>query len=288
MIRKVSVGAGPWGAEVVQQDFEYQTSGGATAFSGSCSFDASGQSVAFAEFGESSAFACTITPAGGEAWKLHLARVGDGRSAQLNGKVSLLIDLVTGQFEVLLSGGLDSSLVVGLLAEAGQHDLKTFSIGFEAAGGEQGDEFKYSDVIAQHFATDHHRIRIDTDRLLPALGDAVGAMSEPMVSHDVVAFYLLSQEVSRHVKVVQSGQGADEVFAGYHWYPPMTTAPGLGVDTYAAAFFDRTHDEMAEVVQPEHLLEEDVSRAFVKRHFERPGAETAVDRALRLDSRRLH
>src|SRR6056297_2134574 len=51
---------------------------------------------------------------------------------------------------VLLSGGLDSSLVVGLLAEAGQRDLSTFSIGFESVGGEQGDEFLYSDIIARH------------------------------------------------------------------------------------------------------------------------------------------
>ena len=46
-------------------------------------------------------------------------------------------------------------------------------------------------------------------------------MSEPMVSYDNVGFYLLSQEVSKHIKVVQSGQGADEVFGGYHWYPPL-------------------------------------------------------------------
>jgi hypothetical protein len=85
VIRKMSVGAGPWGAEVVQQDFEYRSSGGATGFSGTCSFDASGQSVAFAEFGEASAFACTITPTGAEPWTLHLARVGDGKSALLNG-----------------------------------------------------------------------------------------------------------------------------------------------------------------------------------------------------------
>ncbi|MUM35966.1 asparagine synthase-related protein, partial [Mycolicibacterium sp. CBMA 361] len=99
----------------------------------------------------------------------------------------------------LLSGGLDSSLIVGLLAEAGQHGLATFSIGFESAGGEEGDEFKYSDVIARHFDTDHHQIRIDSSRMLPALSGAIGAMSEPMMSHDCVAFYLLSQEVSRHV-----------------------------------------------------------------------------------------
>ena len=68
---------------------------------------------------------------------------------------------------VLLSGGIDSSLVVALLAEAGQHGLKTFSIGFESAGGESGDEFEYSDLVAQHFGTDHHRIQIDSARLLP-------------------------------------------------------------------------------------------------------------------------
>jgi asparagine synthase (glutamine-hydrolysing) len=120
---------------------------------------------------------------------------------------------------VLLSGGLDSSMVVGLLAEAGQRGINTFSIGFESVGGEEGDEFKYSDVIAREFDTDHHRIRIGTDRMLPALHNAVAAMSEPMVSHDAVAFFLLSQEVAKHVKVVQSGQGADEVFAGLPLVP---------------------------------------------------------------------
>ncbi|MGH8870049.1 MAG: N-acetylglutaminylglutamine amidotransferase [Actinomycetes bacterium] len=186
---------------------------------------------------------------------------------------------------VLLSGGVDSSLVVGLLAEEGQQGLSTFSIGFEAAGGEEGDEFKYSDVIASHFDTDHHRIRIDSTRLLPALGDAVSAMSEPMVSHDAVAFYLLSEQVSRHVKVVQSGQGADEVFAGYHWYPPMAqTARDGAVDTYAEAFFDRPHTEMADVVTAPYLLEAGASRDFVAAHFARDGAETPVDAALRLDT----
>ncbi len=187
----------------------------------------------------------------------------------------------------LLSGGLDSSLIVGLLAEAGQAGLLTFSIGFEAVDGIEGDEFRYSDVIAERFGTDHHRIRIGTERLLPALGDAVGAMSEPMVSHDAVAFFLLSQEVARHVKVVQSGQGADEVFAGYHWYPPMmdeSAAAGGGLATYAGAFFDRPHGEMAEVVGAAHRCDHDASREFVAAHFARPGANAPIDRALRLDA----
>ena len=184
----------------------------------------------------------------------------------------------------LLSGGLDSSLVVGLLAEAGVQDLLTFSIGFESHGGIEGDEFRYSDVIAERFATDHHRIRIPSERLLPALGGAISAMSEPMVSHDVVAFYLLSQEVAKHVKVVQSGQGADEVFAGYHWYQTLSDRTGDGVDDYASVFFDRDAAGVAAAVSAGYGVAEDVSRAFVAEHFARPGAPTPLERALRIDT----
>lgn len=188
----------------------------------------------------------------------------------------------------LLSGGVDSSLIVGLLAEAGQTGLQTFSIGFESVGGVKGDEFVYSDIVADRFATDHHQIRIDTARMLPALDGAIGAMSEPMVSHDCVAFYLLSQEVAKHVKVVQSGQGADEVFAGYHWYPPMGEPDAAGIDgsvtRYRAAFFDRDHGGVDALATEGLVAGDDPSGAFVTEHFTRAGAETGVDRALRLDT----
>ncbi|ULE33037.1 N-acetylglutaminylglutamine amidotransferase [Mycobacterium sp. IDR2000157661] len=188
----------------------------------------------------------------------------------------------------LLSGGVDSSLIVGLLAEAGQHGLATFSIGFESVGGVKGDEFKYSDIIAERFGTDHHQIRIGTERMLPALDGAIGAMSEPMVSHDCVAFYLLSQEVAKHVKVVQSGQGADEVFAGYHWYPPMGAPDAASVDgsvaSYRRAFFDRDRAGYEAIVAPSFLAPDDPSMRFVTEHFAREGAATGIDRALRLDS----
>jgi asparagine synthase (glutamine-hydrolysing) len=185
---------------------------------------------------------------------------------------------------VLLSGGLDSSLIVGLLARSGQEGLATFSVGFDDVGEREGNEFRYSDVIAEVFQTDHHKIHVPTDRMLPALDGAIAAMSEPMVSHDAVAFYLLSQEVSKSLKVVQSGQGADEVFAGYSWYPPLVDADGSGVDRYAAEFFDRPQAEFSEMLTPDYMVDGDPSRAFVEEHFGRPGAEKPIDRGLRLDT----
>ncbi len=182
----------------------------------------------------------------------------------------------------LLSGGLDSSLIVGMLAESGQQGLNTFSIGFESVGDEEGNEFKYSDLIARHFGTTHHKIEVDSTRALPSLDRCIAQMSEPMVSHDCIGFYLLSEEVSKHLKVVQSGQGADEVFAGYHWYPPMLRTEDA-FETYHRAFFDRDHAELARALSPA-WVSEDYSGAFVREHFAQGGASEAIDRALRLDT----
>ncbi|SUD83978.1 asparagine synthase [Stutzerimonas stutzeri] len=184
---------------------------------------------------------------------------------------------------VLLSGGVDSSLLVGLLREAGAADnLLTFSIGFEDAGGERGDEFKYSDLIANHYQTRHHQLRIQEKEILQQLPAAFQAMSEPMVSHDCIAFYLLSREVSKHCKVVQSGQGADELFAGYHWYPQVDGAEDPAA-AYLAAFRDRSYEEYAETMQKQ-WAQGDFSGDFVRQHFAQSGADAAVDKALRIDS----
>lgn len=184
---------------------------------------------------------------------------------------------------VLLSGGVDSSLIVGLLAEAGQSDLMSFSVGFEAANGEKGDEFIYSDLIAKHYGTEHHQIFVPSAELMDALPGTIAAMSEPMVSYDNVGFYLLSKEVSKHIKVVQSGQGADEVFAGYHWYPPLVDSNDVVAD-YARAFCDRTHATLATQLAPEWMPERDYSLELLEHYLLEEGADTPVDRALRLDT----
>jgi asparagine synthase (glutamine-hydrolysing) len=183
---------------------------------------------------------------------------------------------------VLLSGGVDSSLITGLLAQAGHADLRTFSIGFEGAHGEAGDEFQWSDLVVERFETEHRKIFIESARLIDALPGTVRAMSEPMVSYDNVAFYLLSQEVAKHVKVVQSGQGADEVFGGYHWYPKLVGS-GNPAQDYARVFMDRDFAAYSAQVSAEYVGL-DHARELIEEQMARSKASDPVDRALHLDT----
>ncbi len=183
---------------------------------------------------------------------------------------------------VLLSGGLDSSLLVGLLAEAGVKDLKTFSVGFEDSPEESGSEFVYSDQVVAMYGTEHHKIHVPNDEVLKRLPEAVRNMAEPMVGQDAVAFYLLAEQVSQHVKVVQSGQGADEVFAGYFWYAQMQQAAGTDLDRFRQHYFDRDHDEYLQMVQPSYHGP-DYTSGLVESLLAAPGADTFMDKVLRLD-----
>ncbi len=184
---------------------------------------------------------------------------------------------------VLLSGGLDSSLIVGLLADH-VHDLRTFSIGFEDIGGdaEKGDEFEYSDQVVKRFNTRHHKFIIPNSEVLRRLPEAVRSMSEPMVSQDNIAFYLLAEKVSQEVKVALAGQGADEVFGGYFWYPQMQTAQGSALDRFRNHYFDRDHAEYLETVNSRYHTT-DVTGELVQHELVRPHADTFLDQVLRFD-----
>ncbi len=184
---------------------------------------------------------------------------------------------------VLLSGGLDSSLLVALLAETGIADLRTFSVGFESQPEEQGDEFQYSDQVAARYATRHRKFRIPNDEVLRRLPEAVENMAEPMFGQDAVAFYLLAEQVSKEIKVVQSGQGADEVFAGYFWYPRMLAeSQGTPQERFARHYFDRDHEEFLRMVTPA-FRGEDYTSAKVSGLLAEPDAETFMDAVLHMD-----
>ncbi len=183
---------------------------------------------------------------------------------------------------VLLSGGLDSSLLVALLAEQGATDLKTFTIGFEDQPEEKGSEFEFSDPVAERYGTEHHKFHVPNADVLKRLPEAVRAMSEPMFAQDAVAFFLLSEQVSKQIKVVQSGQGADEVFAGYFWYPRMNEAEGAPIERFRPHYFDRSHEEFLSMVDPRYAGD-DYTSAMIEEKLESIEADRFIDAVLALD-----
>ncbi len=183
---------------------------------------------------------------------------------------------------VLLSGGLDSSLLVALLAEHGGGDLLTFSVGFEDHPHERGSEFEFSDQVAERYGTRHHKIHIPNHEVLERLPEAIDHMSEPMSGQDAVAFYLLSERVSEHVKVVQSGQGADEVFGGYFWYPLMGRAQGSDLERFRQYYFDRDHDEFLRLADAS-CHGPDYTAALVAERLRRARADRFLNRVLSFD-----
>lgn len=119
----------------------------------------------------------------------------------------MMADVPVGAF---LSGGLDSSTVVGLMSEL-RDDVQTFSVGFTDDANDESEEARY---VADHFGTDHHEVTVDLDHV-NVFSDAVRHYGEPLPDPAVLPTMVLAEHAREHVKVVQTGSGADELFAGY-------------------------------------------------------------------------
>ncbi|MCX7898054.1 MAG: N-acetylglutaminylglutamine amidotransferase [Rhodocyclaceae bacterium] len=198
--------------------------------------------------------------------------------------VRMRLEIADVKVGVLLSGGLDSSLIVALAHAAGASDLMTFSIGFEDSPEERGHEFEYSDAVARHFGTRHHRYVIPNDEVLARLPEAVCAMAEPMVSQDVASFYLLAERVRETVKVVQSGQGADELFAGYSWHAQMAAADDPAIERLERSYLDRPHAELATMLSEPYCVTEDHVADFFRQRFAEEASPSFLDTLLRVEA----
>ncbi|WP_447983295.1 asparagine synthase (glutamine-hydrolyzing) [Nitrospira sp. Nam74] len=118
---------------------------------------------------------------------------------------------------ILLSGGLDSTGVTALVAQQAGHRLKTFSIGY-ADHGFDIDERAYARLAAQAFNTEHHEVAITPETYRDTLEDYVWHMDEPMADPASIPLYCVSQLAKDSVKVVLSGEGSDELLAGYSFW----------------------------------------------------------------------
>lgn len=117
---------------------------------------------------------------------------------------------------VFLSGGLDSSAVVALLSPGASCGLKTFSVAYDY--GPDYDETPYARQIAGAFATEHHEIRITPRQFLDFVPSFVWHMDEPVTEAAAISLYYVSKLAREHVVVCLSGEGSDELFAGYDFY----------------------------------------------------------------------
>jgi asparagine synthase (glutamine-hydrolysing) len=125
---------------------------------------------------------------------------------------------------VFLSGGLDSSAILATMSKiAGGDRVKTFSVGYEASGAaeEAANEFEYARLAANAFASEHHEYRLDAPKFAEFVPELVRYLDEPLADPSCIPLYFISKLAREHITVVLSGEGADEILAGYGIYGKM-------------------------------------------------------------------
>jgi len=140
----------------------------------------------------------------------------------------MIADVPLGAF---LSGGLDSSIIVGLMARDTSQPVKTFSIGFK--DDRLFDETHYAREVSHLYKTDHHEFKLTYRDMLDALPDVLSSFDEPFADSSAIPTYIVSRETKNYVTVALSGDGGDELFAGYrsylgeYWYKKYMMVPAI-------------------------------------------------------------
>jgi asparagine synthase (glutamine-hydrolysing) len=140
-------------------------------------------------------------------------------------RLHLIADVPVGVF---LSGGVDSSLIAALAQRASESSLSTFTVTFPEF--KTYDESNYARQVSQHLGTKHQEIPVSADVAFEGMVEILDHLDEPFADSSLVPLAIISKVTSRHVKVVLSGDGGDELFAGYNKYQ------GLWITKYLRPF----------------------------------------------------
>ena len=122
---------------------------------------------------------------------------------------------------IFLSGGLDSSAILAAMSRiSGSNRVKSFSVGYEAARAEEDEanEFNYARLAAAAFDAEHHELHLGADKFGDFLPELVWYLDEPLADPTCIPLYFISRLAKNYVTVILSGEGADEILAGYHIY----------------------------------------------------------------------
>ncbi len=160
----------------------------------------------------------------GEAYSQIMPRIVETLETAVTDR--MIADVPLGAF---LSGGIDSSIIVALMARNASERIKTFSIGF--TGDALFDETRYARDVARMYRTDHHEFKLDAGDMKTVLEDVLSAFDEPFSDSSAIPTFIVSRETRQHVTVALSGDGGDELFAGYrsylawYWYERYMRVP---------------------------------------------------------------
>jgi asparagine synthase (glutamine-hydrolysing) len=138
----------------------------------------------------------------------------------------LMADVPLGMF---LSGGIDSSAIAAMMSEMVREPIKTFSVAFAER---EANELNYARMVSQAFKTDHHEVIVRADEFFNAIPKLIWHEDEPLAHDSSVPLFFVSQLAAQHVKVVLTGEGSDELMAGYHRYHKTVYNLSLGERYY--------------------------------------------------------
>ena len=174
-------------------------------------------------------------------------------------RLRLMADVPLGMF---LSGGIDSSAIVAAMSEMVSEPIKTFSVAFEER---EANELEYARLVARAFGTDHHEVVVSPQQFFDTLPSLVYQEDEPIAHPSSVPLYFVSKLASEHVKVVLTGEGSDELLAGYDKYRKTIFNLALGQSYHAAvpASMRRTIERTILRMNGTSRIRQKLSRTFL-------------------------